>query len=624
MRVQALLCCFLLFGHLVACDKTEDSLNANEVLTQKVREPGRTPVTVLVKYAFSIHAFEKVVEERFPNIDLVQVGNFTQDRGLVEYLARLEHDDLADIVMTWPLQLGEKYWKDRLLDLSAMPFTNRYITGMLDAIARDGKLYYLPGPAQVRGIVYNKTLFKEKGWQVPTNYEEFIELCHTIEASGIRALQLGFSNSEVLDTAFVGFNYRSSFRSPADMQWLADYNDKKQGSFGDQFGNALNVFQQMIDEGVWKPGDINVRYSQRENMFFNRECAMIEDSVLIARLGYDRTGSTDEVALMPFFNPGTPSDWVRLYMVCYIGLNKHLAEPQNKAKYDLVMQLMDFISSPEGQIALSADTGAMFSSLRNAPPPDVPEIIDIDASLRQGRYAVFPELKYAQGALRSGLAGMVSGYLTAKDVILMVDKQNLNPPPVIPPSVLGKAETDFSIIETGNFITDVIRAKTGADIALFLDNGKDGTYNGKGICSRLYKGQLTTADIFRLMPDMKHGEVGSVQILSMTGANLCKALEYAVTVNNGESGWFYYFSGLRMAFAPTAAPGSRIKEISLADGKALDPNHVYLVAAMDNTVDPKYVSNLKETGILIEDLLIQTIREKKTIAPSGDGRFNIR
>lgn len=73
--------------------------------------------------------------------------------------------------------------------------------------------------------------------------------------------------------------------------------------------------------------------------------------------GYALTGSTDQFALMPFFSPGTPCDWDRLYMVCYIGLNKHLGEPQNKKKYDPVMQLMDYISTPEGQLALAADTG---------------------------------------------------------------------------------------------------------------------------------------------------------------------------------------------------------------------------------------------------------------------------
>uniref|UniRef100_UPI0026E03895 hypothetical protein n=1 Tax=Bilophila wadsworthia TaxID=35833 RepID=UPI0026E03895 len=63
-------------------------------------------------------------------------------------------------------------------------------------------------------------------------------------------------------------------------------------------------------------------------MLFNRQYAMVEDSVLMAQKGgYALTGSTDQFSLMPFFSPGTPCDWDRLYMVCYIGLNKHLGEP---------------------------------------------------------------------------------------------------------------------------------------------------------------------------------------------------------------------------------------------------------------------------------------------------------
>ena len=42
-------------------------------------------------------------------------------------------------------------------------------------------------------------------------------------------------------------------------------------------------------------------------MLFNRQYAMVEDSVLMAQKGgYALTGSTDQFSLMPFFSPGTP------------------------------------------------------------------------------------------------------------------------------------------------------------------------------------------------------------------------------------------------------------------------------------------------------------------------------
>ena len=189
--IRIIFCLFLL-ALSSACERP-DSAEPVDVLTQSPPSKDRIPVTVLVKNAFSINAFERMVEEKFPQIDIIQVGNFTSDRGIVEYKRRLEHDDLTDIIMTWPLDVGETHWESRLLDLSSMPFTSRYNTAMLNSIARDGKLYYLPGPAQVRGIVYNKTLFEEKGWKVPYDFNRFIALCRTIEASGIApAIMTGY------------------------------------------------------------------------------------------------------------------------------------------------------------------------------------------------------------------------------------------------------------------------------------------------------------------------------------------------------------------------------------------------------------------------------------------------
>lgn len=287
---------------VIGCQKSDTvDVNENDIVTQKTTKSGKIPITVLVKYAFGINNFEKIVEEKFPNIDIIQVGNYTSSMGVEEYSARLEHDDLTDIVMTWPMDVGESYLEDRLLDLSGMSFSSNYNTSMLNSISKDGKLYYLPGPSQIRGIVYNKTLFKEKGWNIPGNYDEFIKLCQNIEKSGIRSLQLGLADSEVLDTAFVGYNYASSYSKPYDVQWLQNYNQGK-GKFENHFSESLDTFQDMIHAGVFKETDLSVNYSDREGMLFNRECAMVEDSVLLARRGESYNGTKDEFALMPFFN----------------------------------------------------------------------------------------------------------------------------------------------------------------------------------------------------------------------------------------------------------------------------------------------------------------------------------
>lgn len=604
---------------LTGCSAS-DTDKSEDVLTQKAASKGKTQITVLVKYAFTINEFEKAVEKQFPDIDLVQVGNYTRNMGTEEYAARLEHDDIPDIVMTWPLDVGREYWSDRLLDLSGMEFSSRYNTSMLNDISTDGKLYYLPGPAQVRGIVYNKTLFKEKGWEVPKDYEGFLELCKTIEASGIRSIQLGFQNQEVLDTAFVGYNFGNYFSRPQDLEWMDNYNQGI-GSFGEQFGGALDVFQQMTDAGVWKASDLEVDYSEREKMLFTRQCAMVEDSSLMAKMGYSQTGTSDEYALMPFFNPGSNNDWARLYMVCYIGLNKHLAEPENKDKYDLVMEIMNYISTVEGQKMLSADTGAMYSSLIDATPPDVPEIEALIPALNQGRYAVFPTLGNAQGALREGLAGMLKGTLTKEDVIRMADEQNLFPPVTESPKLLGEASESFSLTDTGNFVADAMRTWGDCELALYLDNGKDGNYNGKGISGRIYAGDITTSDIDRIMPDLKANDSGALWKASISGEDLLAVLEKSVSVENNQTGWFYYFSGLKMEFDPTAEPGNRVKKITASDGSAIDPARNYTIVVTEGSVPEEYLQNCSKTDSLSYDIVTRAVESAGTISPAKDGRF---
>lgn len=614
------LCCVLVLG-LSACGQEKQKKEVSqEILTQKKTEDGRTQISVLVKYAFTINGFEKAVEEKFPNIDIVQIGNYTHDMGVDEYASRLKHDDLPDIVMTWPLDVGEEYWEERLIDLSGMGFTDKYELSMLNNIAKDGKLYYLPGPAQVRGIVYNKTMFAENGWQVPQNYEEFLGLCKTIEDSGIRSIQLGFKNEEVLDTAFIGYNYSQCFSSPQDVQWIDDYNSGM-GSFGEHFGTALDVFQQMIDAGIWQKEDLDINYSDREKMLFTRQCAMAEDSVLLARMGYQQTGSTDEFAMMPFFNPGEEGEWARLYMVCYIGLNKHLQDKGNEGKFELVKEIMEYISTEEGQEMLSSDTGAMFSSLSGSKPPAIPEIDALIPTLTHGRYAIFTPLQNAQSALREGLAGMIRGDVTKEDVIRMVDEQNLNPEKEETPEKLGEATEIFSLIDTGGYVADVIREFADSDLGLVMDNGKDGLYNGKGISGKFYKGDVTTADVGRVLSDFKAGDKGSLCKVTMTGANLKKTLEYSISVENNQTGWFYYFSGLKMEFDPTAEQGSRIKSITLEDGKALDDKKTYSAVIMNDTVLEECIESSEQLDATITSVLQDAIKDAGTISPSKDGRF---
>ena len=65
---------------------------------------------------------------------------------------------------------------------------------------------------------------------------------------------------------------------------------------------------------------------------------------------------------------------------------------------------------------------------------------------------------------------------------------------------------------------------------------------------------------------MKHGESGVLQVVDMTGENLLRTLEYAIPADNDIRGWFYYFSGLKMTYAPSASVILMMRFPGMAEG----------------------------------------------------------
>lgn len=64
----------------------------------------------------------------------------------------------------------------------------------LEFIPQDG-IYALPYVANAAGVLYNKDMFEEHGWEIPETWSEFTALCEQIEAEGIQPLYLGYKDT---------------------------------------------------------------------------------------------------------------------------------------------------------------------------------------------------------------------------------------------------------------------------------------------------------------------------------------------------------------------------------------------------------------------------------------------
>jgi len=169
----------------------------------------------------------------------------------------------------------------------------------------------------------------------------------------------------------------------------------------------------------------------------------------------------------------------------------------------------------------------------------------------------------------------------------------------------------------GDFLTDAMRARLEADVALM---------NGGGIRSDriLPAGPLTKRDVLGLLPF-----TNVVMKVAASGARLREALEQGLGRLEREGGGFLQASGLRMTYDPRQPAGRRVLGIEVG-GLPLDPVKTYTVAVVDWVArggdgiiafaDSRILLDATD-GPMLSDVLLGAITARGTIAPAVDGRL---
>lgn len=202
--------------------------------------------------------------------------------------------------------------------------------------------------------------------------------------------------------------------------------------------------------------------------------------------------------------------------------------------------------------------------------------------------------------------------------------------------VIGEAEADVTGKESrsretplGNLVADVLREQTDADAALI---------NGGGIRTDIPKGPLRMNDILAALPFPCHAVV-----LKISGRELKDILEHGISNPEGEEGRFPQVSGIQLTYRLSRPSGQRITGLTIR-GKPLQPDVWYTLATTDflaaggdgyaaftkilETMYNKDEDSAKTSRVLlidsgrtIRDMVIQRIRERKTISAAMESRI---
>lgn len=193
-------------------------------------------------------------------------------------LTKLNTGECPDIFMAQSgrFDLETQYNVEKnAVDLSDTSWAQKVDSMAAAELTINGRLYGQPAQdtSAVWAIGYNKQIFNRLGLSVPHTYEEFTQVCETIQAAGITPIYECLTES---------WHHTLWFIEPCVVQETIDpgYKDKlndNTASFAENpvFLKILNQIQDMVDSGYWGEHYISNLYDDAPSAIASEEYAMV-------------------------------------------------------------------------------------------------------------------------------------------------------------------------------------------------------------------------------------------------------------------------------------------------------------------------------------------------------------
>lgn len=651
----------VVFLSLTACSErtskqeiTNPYYPENEILTMENLNDDRMIIVIDTQFNVSTSNIEEVVETLFPEVNVVLRLQNTPDSSYYTKKS-LEYGLMGDIFFcAVRMTQDEKLLNDNFIDLSDAPFINNYYQNALDGVAVNGKIYMLPGFSDIFGIIYDRTLFEERGWELPGSRDEFIALCKTIqEKEGYQAFMPTLKYSRMAMLLSHGFYYDKVIAGVENQRWLQAYR-KGEASFSGHMEPMFEGMKELFDAGVLTDKNFTIDPGIRSSMLYKEHTSAMTMETQNAAIYAKNADSDHEYGMMPFWNGNdTNSDYVVSATGFNIYANKRLEAPENAEKYQKVMEILAYFSTPEGQNALMADGSATISNVKGTDNTFGGAFMNgVAATIAKGN--IFSEVRYTdlnynnefQAAFREALIGYVNGTMNMETAMDHCDKTMQMLKNTVQPKqeVYGTVSKNFTVLETAEFIADILCKEADADIALVL--AKQLNY---GTAGSFYEGNITDSILEFVSLDYISGKeptYNQLATVNLTGKQILSILNYPYLNNmitDTRTMWLKYDtpsywvpSNLKIEYAPLLSE-DKVISVKNMDGSEFDLEKTYKVAIWNgcftNLAETDYfdmatLTAMEDVTIVSEkssiELIKEAVIEAGEIAPSNDDRFIIR
>ncbi len=564
--------------------------------------------------------------EKFPEINFDI--NYYAGGNTSTYLGEeITHGDTGDLIFYTVFTALEEQTKN-LLDLSGYNFLGNLKPEILNSLDVDGAIYQVPGPLEVRCMAYNKTMFREKGWDVPKNFDEQIALIEKIRMENpeitpiVSPMSAAFSF--LVPTVYAQAGYLSS---PEGYRWSQDFFSGN-ASFGTGMNEGFTAVERLIDAGAFAP-DQYANSTDCDAALIDHTAAfqMIWSGIAALDDAAKAANSTDEFGLIPFYGIHEGTSTIGYSPSSLWSLGAHLGEKGNEKKLENGLKVMAWLASAEGQALLRANSGQLPVTKEGFDvDPRVDEMMSFGANgfKALGLYAGYEHLIVEAGTVIQNAIASGSSEGMRENATQIAD--NLNKEYLLTKDTAGYAHLaeDINEAETTQLVADILFNTGLGDFALSTHTGgKNGVINANGTAGKLYAGGIKTSSMLIINANRRM----LVTTIDLTGAEIRTLLEQGKGLYEDE--WKVYKGTAEMAKDPSSLPQEYFEyywsgiDVTMKKGKVtsiklngteLSNTETYTVVFAQYDYPREFMDKAVVTKMLVSDAMIAYCEKNPEIA----------
>ncbi len=220
----------------------------------------------------AVDVFEQLEEKFNSTHDNIHLTIESPNDAMTILKTRFVREDYPDIIGIGG-DINYSYFidSDILADVSDYPGLTEINPGYVDIleglefVPTEGT-YGVPYVANAAGILYNREMFKEHGWEIPTTWDELMQLCDTIQSEGVLPFYFGFKDTW---TCLAPWNALAVDLSPSDVCQQVNAGN---ATFTNEYRETAEKMLQLLQYG--EDGPFAYGYNDACTAFANGESAM--------------------------------------------------------------------------------------------------------------------------------------------------------------------------------------------------------------------------------------------------------------------------------------------------------------------------------------------------------------